>query len=135
MEQRKEQKKEQRVYAAFGRGARRDWKRAARKTVFSHYWMAIMVCLVAAFLGTEFTGSLESLHFTRQKWDVISNFLASFGRPGAAANSRGVFAIAVNKIADGSLQDHTWRQILHIQHIAAQDRPWHLLPRISSRLF
>ena len=88
MEQRKEQKKEQRVYAAFGRGARRDWKRAARKTVFSHYWMAIMVCLVAAFLGTEFTGSLESLHFTRQKWDVISNFLASFGRPGAAANSR-----------------------------------------------
>ena len=105
MEQRKEQKKEQRVYAAFGRGARRDWKRAARKTVFSHYWMAIMVCLVAAFLGTEFTGSLESLHFTRQKWDVISNFLASFGRPGAAANSRGVFAIAVNKIADGSLQN------------------------------
>ena len=87
MEQRKEQKKEQRVYAAFGRGARRDWKRAARKTVFSHYWMAIMVCLVAAFLGTEFTGSLESLHFTRQKWDVISNFLASFGRPGAAAGS------------------------------------------------
>ena len=105
MEHRKEQKKEQRVYAAFGRGARRDWKRAARKTVFSHYWMAIMVCLVAAFLGTEFTGSLESLHFTRQKWDVISNFLASFGRPGAAANSRGVFAIAVNKIADGSLQN------------------------------
>lgn len=105
MEQRKEQKKEQRVYAAFGRGARRDWKRAARKTVFSHYWMAIMVCLVAAFLGTEFTGSLESLHFTRQKWDVISNFLASFGRPGAAANSRGVFAIAVNKIADGSLHN------------------------------
>ena len=105
MEQRKEQKKEQRVYAAFGRGARRDWKRAARKTVFSHYWMAIMVCLVAAFLGTEFTGSLENLHFTRQKWDVISNFLASFGRPGAAANSRGVFAIAVNKIADGSLHN------------------------------
>lgn len=105
MEQRKEQKKEQKVYAAFGRGARRDWKRAARKTVFSHYWMAIMVCLVAAFLGTEFTGSLESLHFTRQKWDVISNFLASFGRPGAEANSRGVFAIAVNKIADGSLHN------------------------------
>ena len=105
MEQRKERKKEKKVYAAFGRGARRDWKRAARKTVFSHYWMAIMVCLVAAFLGTEFTGSLESLHFTRQKWDVISNFLASFGRPGAEANSRGVFAIAVNKIADGSLQN------------------------------
>ena len=105
MEQRKEQKKEQKVYAAFGRGARRDWKRAARKTVFSHYWMAIMVCLVAAFLGTEFTGSLESLHFTRQKWDAISNFLASFGRPGAEANSRGVFAIAVNKIADGSLHN------------------------------
>lgn len=105
MEQRKEQKKEQKVYAAFGRSARRDWKRAARKTVLSHYWMAIMVCLVAAFLGTEFTGSLESLHFTRQKWDVISNFLASFGRPGAEANSRGVFAIAVNKIADGSLHN------------------------------
>ena len=114
MEQRKEQKKEQKVYAAFGRGARRDWKRAARKTVFSHYWMAIMVCLVAAFLGTEFTGSLESLHFTRQKWDVISNFLASFGRPGAEANSRGVFALAVNKIADGSLQDIVNNTILSL---------------------
>lgn len=45
------------------------------------------------------------LHLTQQKWDTISNFLASFGRPGAAANSRGVFALAVNKIADGSLQD------------------------------
>lgn len=100
-----EQKKEQKVYAAFGRQARRDWKRAGRKAVFSHYWMAIMVCLVAAFLGTEFTGSLESLHLTQQKWDVISNFLASFGRAGAPANSRGVFAMAVNKIADGSLQD------------------------------
>ena len=36
---------------------------------------------------------------------MISNFLASFGRPGAEANSRGVFAIAVNKIADGSLHN------------------------------
>ena len=74
-------RRNKKVYAAFGRGARRIEARGA-KTVFSHYWMAIMVCLVAAFLGTEFTGSLESLHFTRQKWDVISNFLVSFGRPG-----------------------------------------------------
>ena len=100
-----EQKKAEKVYARFGTQARRSWKRAGRKTVFGHYWMAVMVCLVAAFLGTEFTGSLEVLHLTRLKWDVISNFLASFGRPGAAANSRGVFAMAVNKIADGSLQD------------------------------
>ncbi len=100
-----EQKKAEKVYARFGTQARRDWKRAGRKTVRSHYWPSVLLCLVAAFLGTEFTGSLDVLHLTQQKWDTISNFLASFGRPGAAANSRGVFALAVNKIADGSLQD------------------------------
>ena len=100
-----EQKKAKKVYARFGTQARRDWKRAGRKTVRSHYWPSVLLCLVAAFLGTEFTGSLDVLHLTQQKWDTISNFLASFGRPGAAANSRGVFALAVNKIADGSLQD------------------------------
>ena len=109
-----ERKKTEKVYARFGTQARRNWKRAGRKTVFSHYWMAVIVCLVAAFLGTEFTGSLESLHLTRQKWDVISGFLASFGRPGAEANSRGVFAMAVNKIADGSLQDIVNNTILSL---------------------
>ena len=92
-----EQKKAKKVYARFGTQARRDWKRAGRKTVRSHYWPSVLLCLVAAFLGTEFTGSLDVLHLTQQKWDTISNFLASFGRPGAAANSRGVFALAVNK--------------------------------------
>ena len=84
-----EQKKAKKVYARFGTQARRDWKRAGRKTVRSHYWPSVLLCLVAAFLGTEFTGSLDVLHLTQQKWDTISNFLASFGRPGAAANSRG----------------------------------------------
>ena len=100
-----EQKKAEKVYARFGTQARGDWKRAGRKTVRSHYWPSVLLCLVAAFLGTEFTGSLDVLHLTQQKWDTISNFLASFGRPGAAANSRGVFALAVNKIAAGSLKD------------------------------
>ena len=100
-----EQKKAKKVYARFGTQARRDWKRAGRKTVRSHYWPSVLLCLVAAFLGTEFTGSLDVLHLTQQKWDTISSFLASFARPGAAATSRGVFALAVNKIADGSLQD------------------------------
>lgn len=77
-----EQKKAKKVYARFGTQARRDWKRAGRKTVRSHYWPSVLLCLVAAFLGTEFTGSLDVLHLTQQKWDTISNFLASFGRPG-----------------------------------------------------
>ena len=32
-----EQKKAKKVYARFGTQARRDWKRAGRKTVRSHY--------------------------------------------------------------------------------------------------
>ena len=100
-----EPKKEKKVYAAFDGQARRDWKRAARKAVCSHYGMAILLCLVAAFLGAEFNGSLSLLHLTEEKWNTVSAFLASFGRPGAEANSRGVFAMAVNKLASGSLQN------------------------------
>ena len=100
-----ELKKEKKVYAAFDGQARRDWKRAARKVVCSHYGMAILLCLVAAFLGAEFNGSLSLLHLTEEKWNTVSAFLASFGRPGAEANSRGVFAMAVNKLASGSLQN------------------------------
>ena len=88
-----EQKKEKKVYAAFDRQARKSWKRAARKAVCSHYSMAILLCLVAAFLGAEFSGSLSMLHLTEEKWNTVSAFLASFGRPGAEANSRGVLAI------------------------------------------
>ena len=92
-----EQKKEKKVYAAFDRQARRSWKRAARKAVCSHYSMAILLCLVAAFLGAEFSGSLSMLHLTEEKWNTVSAFLASFGRAGAEANSRGVFAMVVNQ--------------------------------------
>lgn len=100
-----EQKKEKKVYAAFDRQARKSWKRAARKAVCSHYSMAILLCLVAAFLGAEFSGSLSMLHLTEEKWNTVSAFLASFGRAGAEANSRGVFAMAVNKLSSGSLQN------------------------------
>ena len=100
-----EQKKEKKVYAAFDRQARRSWKRAARKAVCSHYSMAILLCLVAAFLGAEFSGSLSMLHLTEEKWNTVSAFLASFGRAGAEANSRGVFAMVVNKLSSGSLQN------------------------------
>lgn len=100
-----EQKKEKKVYAAFDKRARRSWKRAARKAVCSHYGMAILLCLIAAFLGAEFSNSLSLLHLTEEKWNTVSTFLASFGRPGAEANSRGVFAMAVNKLASGSLQN------------------------------
>lgn len=99
------QKKEKKVYAAFDRQARRSWKRAARKAVCSHYSMAILLCLVAAFLGAEFSGSLSMLHLTEEKWNTVSAFLASFGRAGAEANSRGVFAMVVNKLSSGSLQN------------------------------
>lgn len=99
-----EQKKEKKVYAAFDRQARKSWKRAARKAVCSHYSMAILLCLVAAFLGAEFSGSLSMLHLTEEKWNTVSAFLASFGRAGAEANSRGVFAMVVNKLSSGSLQ-------------------------------
>lgn len=99
------QKKEKKVYAAFDGQARRAWKHAAKKAVCSHYSMAILLCLVAAFLGAEFSGSLSMLHLTEEKWNTVSAFLASFGRPGAEANSRGVLAMAVNKLASGSLQN------------------------------
>lgn len=99
------QKKEKKVYAAFDGQARRAWKHAAKKAVCSHYSMAILLCLVAAFLGAEFSGALSMLHLTEEKWNTVSAFLASFGRAGAEANSRGVLAMAVNKLSSGSLQN------------------------------
>lgn len=80
-----EQKKEKKVYAAFDRQARRSWKRAAKKAVCSHYSMAILLCLVAAFLGAEFSGSLSMLHLTEEKWEHgfrVPRVLRQSGRGG-----------------------------------------------------
>ncbi len=42
---------------------RKEMKRRAKKVVREHYWILFIVCLAAAYLGSEFTGSLD---FMRQ---------------------------------------------------------------------
>ena len=41
----------------------------------------------------------------------------------------------VDHVPDCSLKDHSLFQILHVQHVRTQDRPGHLVTRITARLF
>lgn len=38
---------------------RKEMKKQARKSLKKHYWIFVVACLIAAFFGTEFAGSLE----------------------------------------------------------------------------
>ena len=38
---------------------RKEMKREAKKVLKKHYWIFVMLCLLAAVLGTEFTSSLS----------------------------------------------------------------------------
>ena len=100
----------------FGTQARRDWKRAGRKDC-AQPLLARRCCCVWSrrFLGTEFTGSLDVLHLTQQKWDTISNVSrvlrqSRARRRTAAACSR----LAVNKIAERFASEHHCEQHRHV---------------------
>ena len=38
---------------------RKEWKKAGKKSLKTHYWIFITVCLLAAIIGTEYEVSLE----------------------------------------------------------------------------
>ena len=40
----------------------------------------------------------------------------------------------INDVAHGSFQNHPRRQVFDLKHIAAQNRLWHVLSRVSRRL-
>ncbi len=40
---------------------RKQWKKEGRKSLKSHYWIFVTVCLFAALIGTEYVGSLDFL--------------------------------------------------------------------------
>ena len=83
--------------------ARREMKRRARENVRRHYLLFIFICLIAAAIGTEFRSELEFLNLDSAQIDTVRGFLASFGREGFEADSRGVLAMAVNRVTSGTL--------------------------------
>ena len=44
---------------------RKEMKRRARQTVRGHWGILVAVCLIAAFLGTEFSNSLSLIYHYR----------------------------------------------------------------------
>lgn len=83
--------------------ARREMKRRARQNVRRHYLLFVFICLIAAAIGTEFRSELKFLDLDSAQIDTARGFLASFGREGFEADSRGVLAMAVNRVTSGTL--------------------------------
>ena len=83
--------------------ARRELKRRARANVKRHYLLFVFICLIAAAIGTEFRSELKFLNLDSAQIETVRGFLASFGREGFEADSRGVLAMAVNRMTSGSL--------------------------------
>ena len=82
---------------------RREIKRRARASVRRHYLLFLFICLIAAAIGTQFRSELRFLQLNREQIETADRFLASFGREGFEADSRGVLAMAVRRITNGSL--------------------------------
>lgn len=78
-------------------------KRRARQNVRRHYLLFIFICLIAAAIGTEFRSELEFMNLDSAQIETVRGFLASFGREGFEADSRGVLAVAVGRLTSGTL--------------------------------
>lgn len=82
---------------------RRGMKRRARANVRRHYLVFIFICLIAAAIGAEFRSELRFLQLNSEQIGAVDSFLASFGREGFEADSRGVLAMAVRRVTNGSM--------------------------------
>ena len=52
---------------------RKEMKRAARKSLKKHYLMFVAICLIAAFLGSEFSSSLDAVKSYSQEREIADN--------------------------------------------------------------
>ena len=82
---------------------RREMKRRARQNVRRHYLVFVFICLIAAAIGAEFRSQLAFIDLDSTRIQTVSNYLASFGREGFEADSRGVLAMAVRRATSGTL--------------------------------
>ncbi len=88
---------------------RKILKQQAKKNLKGHYWLFVLICLIAAFLGTEFQGSLSSINSIRPEnlalnsrgLEDISNWLGQLGGSIFQRN-QGIFAGMVNAYYSGS---------------------------------
>ena len=91
---------------------RKEMKQKARQSLRKHYLMFVTVCVAAAILGTEFSGSLDGIKIeSREERRELSEELkeqavqnTKEGRGSAAlGRSRGVLAGFVNSVTSGSI--------------------------------
>lgn len=93
----------------FLRVERKILKEQAKKNLKVHYWLFVIICLIAVFLGAEFQGSLSSINSIRPEklalnsrgLEDISNWLGQVGGSNFQRN-QGIFAGMINAYYSGS---------------------------------
>lgn len=92
--------------------SRKEMKCCARKVFRKHYGIFVVICLIAAFIGAEFTQTLSYTKYQRAENEVSENTAGGTNdQPAADAvwsssifqTERGVFADIVNAVTSGSL--------------------------------
>lgn len=102
---------------------RKEWKKAAKANLKKHYWILVVVCLFASFMGVEFGMSFAAVHTQLPKNDAgnILSELVTDQEDAAEAEvaakqevikendtnaylgrSRGVFSMLLNSYSSGS---------------------------------
>ncbi|WKY44646.1 DUF975 family protein [Eubacteriaceae bacterium ES2] len=89
---------------------RGDLKEQGKSNVKKHYWVFVLLCLIAAFIGAEFQGTLSAVHsFRTVDADLTADGVNLFnGALNQAADSvfgrtNGVFADVLNAYYSGSI--------------------------------
>lgn len=82
---------------------RKEWKERAKKTLKKHYWLFVVLCLAASFLGSEFSSSLE-ISKTR-KLPVIYDESGIGMRVNSTSDLTGVFIDFLMDVAEGKEQE------------------------------
>ena len=86
---------------------RKELKTRAKQTVRSHYLLLLAVCLIAAFLGTEFTGSLSAIRqYSQEAAEPGEEGLSTGATMGAhQMNAINNIAEALSGDVEGGLED------------------------------
>lgn len=86
---------------------RREMKAAARKSLKKHYILFVAVCLISAFIGSEFSGFLGITRYNPEKETKSSDSLSSVGPAGSQPNAMNAIleALTGNAAAGKNISD------------------------------
>ena len=79
---------------------RKEMKQAARQSLKKHYLIFVAICLIAAFLGTEFTSSLDAVKSYSKEAEVTVNT-----NTGLTTGSRGGLLDVLEELLLGNMEN------------------------------